>query len=180
MVKQRKLAKKPMLYIDQPTFDQAEVPMQTSYHSTRNSEPAPQVSNHSGKRDMNLIERELRQRLRGNEKHDNSEKVVNEDLNSENHDSVSEASDGNSEKGSKHRERRQRFRDMSNEEKVEYFVQLPARVPKMKCEVQTEDTSIRGYINRYEDGVVHMKTFKKPFQQEIPFDSIEDIRLLGF
>ncbi|QHE51479.1 CotO family spore coat protein [Pontibacillus sp. HMF3514] len=78
------------------------------------------------------------------------------------------------------RKRRDRFKDMNLEEKVEYFVNLPSSVPRMKCEVFTGEKSYRGWIQDYQDGVVSMKILQRPFRVEIPFDSIESIELKGF
>ncbi len=78
------------------------------------------------------------------------------------------------------RKRRDRFKDMNLEEKVEYFVNLPSSVPRMKCEVFTGEKSYRGWIQDYQDGVVSMKILQRPFRVEVPFDSIESIELKGF
>lgn len=78
------------------------------------------------------------------------------------------------------RKRRERFKDMTLEEKVEYFIQLPSSVPRMKCEVFTDEKSYRGWIQAYEDGIVTMKILQRPFRVEVPFESIESIELKGF
>ncbi|MYL32209.1 hypothetical protein GLW08_05495 [Pontibacillus yanchengensis] len=78
------------------------------------------------------------------------------------------------------RKRRSRFKEMDLEEKVDYFVNLPSQVPRMKCEVMTEEKSYRGWIQDYQDGIVHMKILQRPFRVELPFESIKDIVLRGF
>ncbi|KGP74400.1 CotO family spore coat protein [Pontibacillus yanchengensis] len=79
------------------------------------------------------------------------------------------------------RKRRSRFKEMNLEEKVDYFVNLPSQVPRMKCEVIMEDdNSYRGWIQDYKDGIVHMKILQRPFRVEVPFESIKDIVLKGF
>lgn len=78
------------------------------------------------------------------------------------------------------RNRRSRFKDMSLEDKVDYFVNLPSQVPRMKCEVITEEERYKGWIEEYEDGIVYMKILQRPFKVEVSFDQIQDIVLRGF
>ncbi|WP_345240269.1 CotO family spore coat protein [Pontibacillus salipaludis] len=78
------------------------------------------------------------------------------------------------------RNRRSRFKDMSLEDKVDYFVNLPSQVPRMKCEVITEEERYKGWIEDYEEGTVYMKILQRPFRVEVPFDDIHDIVLRGF
>lgn len=78
------------------------------------------------------------------------------------------------------RNRRSRFKDMSLEDKVDYFVHLPSQVPRMKCEVITEEERFKGWIEDYEEGIVYMKILQRPFRVEVPFDDIQDIVLRGF
>lgn len=78
-------------------------------------------------------------------------------------------------------ERRRAFKEMSIPEKVNYFVNMPDKVPKMKCEVITEEMKkYRGYIQSLKNDLVNMKTFQQPFQVEIPLKVIQDIKLIGF
>lgn len=78
------------------------------------------------------------------------------------------------------RKRRSKFKEMDLEEKIDYFVNLPSQVPRMKCEVVTSDKNYRGWIQDYQDGVVHMKILHRPFRIEVPFEEIKDIELKGF
>lgn len=78
------------------------------------------------------------------------------------------------------RTERKRFGDMTIEEKVNYFVGLPSQVPRMKCEVRTEDERHQGVIADYKDGMVHMVTKKRPRMKTIPIEAITNIRLLSF
>ena len=171
MAEKKRMAKQPMLYITQPNFKPAEVPMQTSFRSQRT--PAKSETDSGG----SLYEKELRLRNQsavspGERKED----VVKEEPT----DEEPQAEKQKEKKPSTRGERKQRFTDLSLEDKVNYFFQLSPHVPKVKCEVTAGDTAYRGYITDYKEGVVHMKTFQRPFQKEIPFKEIEDIRLLGF
>lgn len=80
----------------------------------------------------------------------------------------------------KNRRRRERFKDMTLEEKVNYFVSLPSSVPRMKCEVMTDGESYKGWIEDYDNGIVYLKILQRPFRVEVPFDTIKDIALRGF
>ncbi|WP_254434166.1 CotO family spore coat protein [Halobacillus sp. Marseille-Q1614] len=171
MANKKQIAKPPMLYITQPNLPPAEVSMQTSFRTA----PA---------RNTSLQEKELRLRnqLKLKEEEETAQKEESPAQSNNESPKAALTKDFTRSNREERRDRRQKFRDMSLEEKVHYFVELPSQVPKMKCQVtafEANDT-FKGYINMYEDGVVHMKTFQKPFQQEIPFEEIRDIRLIGF
>ncbi|UOQ43413.1 spore coat CotO family protein [Halobacillus salinarum] len=168
MVNRKRLAKPPMLYITQPTFKPAEVSMQTSFRGTRKG------NNPTGdKSASSSLENEIRSRSRGDVENNETAVAVQNEI-------VKKEEKSETKENITPRERRQRFRDMSLEEKVDYFFQLPPQVPKMKCEVITDEEQYRGYIQKYEDGIVYMKVFQRPFQKEVPFIDIQDIRLIGF
>ncbi|MBA2174467.1 hypothetical protein H0266_06050 [Halobacillus locisalis] len=173
MAEKKRMAKQPMLYITQPNFKPAEVPMQTSFRSQRT--PSKPETDSGG----SLYEKELR--LRNQSSASPAERkgdgVKEESIEEE---PRAEKEKEQEEKPSSRGERKQRFTDLSLEDKVKYFFQLSPHVPRVKCEVTAGDTAYRGYITDYKEGVVHMKTFQRPFQKEIPFKEIKDIRLLGF
>ncbi|KHE72054.1 CotO family spore coat protein [Halobacillus sp. BBL2006] len=170
MAEKKRLAKQPMLYIAQPEFKPAEVPMQTSFRSQRSS--SSQASSGGG---TSIQEKELRLR------NQSAAPVEKEEPKAEQEEQeVTTASDNADSKTKSPRERRQRFQDLDLEGKVNYFFQLSPHVPKMKCEVSTEDESYRGYITDYKDGIVTMKVFQRPYHQDVPFEKIKEIRLIGF
>ncbi|MDC3425463.1 spore coat CotO family protein [Aquibacillus sp. 3ASR75-11] len=76
--------------------------------------------------------------------------------------------------------KRRPFNNMTVEEKVHYFLKIPPQLPKMKCEVITNNKSYRGVVTDYQDGLVHMRTFRSPFKVDVPIDDIENIRIIGF
>ncbi|MCA0983785.1 spore coat CotO family protein [Halobacillus yeomjeoni] len=170
MADKKRIAREPMLYIAQPKFKQAEVHMQTSFRTQR---PSSQVSA-SG--DSSLHEKELR--IRNQEAH-STENVAVEDKEIINEDTSN--TDETKPQNKSSRDRRRRFHELTLEGKVNYFFELSPHVPKMKCEVTTKDESqLRGYVTKYEEGIVHMKVFQRPFEREVPFETIKDIRLIGF
>ncbi|HHY72442.1 MAG TPA: hypothetical protein GX497_04295 [Bacillus bacterium] len=72
------------------------------------------------------------------------------------------------------------FREMSTEEKVEYLVNLPISVPKMKCEVKTKDNTIQGIISGYVNGEVQIIQRKKPYRIDVKIDDIISINRKSF
>jgi hypothetical protein len=170
MAEKKRLAKQPMLYIAQPEFKPAEVQMQTSFRSQRSS--SSQVSSGGG---TSIQEKELRLRNQSATPVETEEPKAEQEVQEE-----TSASDNAASKTKSPRERRQRFQDLDLEGKVNYFFQLSPHVPKMKCEVSTEDESYRGYITDYKDGIVTMKVFQRPYHQDVPFEKIKEIRLIGF
>lgn len=172
MGENKRIARQPMLYIAQPQFKPAKVSMQSSFRSQR-SEQKVEPSQGSS-----LQEKELRLRNQAqNQTKETSSRKNEELINDRNEPSANETQKN---KRQTTRERRQRFQDLSLEEKVQYFFTLSPQVPKMKCEVTTTDNQHRGYITDYKQGIVHMKTFQRPFHKEITFTDIKDIRLMGF
>ncbi|WP_406945831.1 CotO family spore coat protein [Halobacillus sp. SY10] len=183
MADEKRLAKQPMLYIVQPKgLKPAEVPMQTSFRSQRSSKAEEKTEQPPA--EAPSTEREIRMRSQNSPHRQELAKLKTSDepeMSGEERggDASAVSAEEKVEKDAP-RDRRQRFHDMTLEEKVLYFFNLSPHVPKMKCEVMTEEENYRGYITDYVGGVVHMKVFQRPFQREIAFEAIQDIRLLGF
>src|SRR5699024_12740480 len=78
------------------------------------------------------------------------------------------------------RQERKRFKDMTLEERIDYFLNAPKHAPVMRCEVKTEGRNYRGTIVDYQDNNVYMRVGKRTTPTAIPFDTINEIRLLGF
>ncbi|WP_281975411.1 CotO family spore coat protein [Halobacillus litoralis] len=176
MAEEKRLAKQPMLYIVQPSFKPAEVPMQTSFRTQRPTESGS--SQEPNVKETPVQEKEVRMRRQQAPHLEELSKLKTEGAAEEVQTKVEKSAPDA--KRTSSRERRQRFHDLSLEEKVNYFFNLSPHVPKMKCEVTTDEEQHRGYITDYQEGIVHMKVFQRPFQQEVPFEAIKDIRLLGF
>lgn len=94
--------------------------------------------------------------------------------------SIPETEDDNEPTGSSRPPRDKKFKDMTLEEKVYYFAYAPALSPKLKCEVRTNNRSYRGRIVDFVENEVYMRMGRRKTPEKIPFDSIRDIRLLGF
>jgi hypothetical protein len=184
MAEEKRLAKQPMLYIVQPkNLKPAEVPMQTSFRTQRSTSSSLDPSNEQTTKEVSSEEKEVRmRRVQAPHKEELSKLKSEASTSAEDKSEASFVKEVEEDKKKRiaPRDRRQRFHDMSIEEKVNYFFNLSPHVPKMKCEVITEEEQYRGYITDYVDGYVQMKVFQRPFQREVAFDSIKDIRLLGF
>ncbi|HHW39037.1 MAG TPA: hypothetical protein GXX18_17695 [Bacillales bacterium] len=76
--------------------------------------------------------------------------------------------------------RQKPFKEMSVEEKVEYLVNLPIAVPKVKCEIRTNETTFQGIIAGYTNGVVQIIQRKKPFRVDLKIEDILGINRKSF
>lgn len=72
------------------------------------------------------------------------------------------------------------FKDLSTVEKVEYFLNLPSQIPKMKCEIVTSEGSLIGIISDREGEKIQFKSIRRPFKREVKIEDIHDIKMLGF
>ncbi|MGV2621838.1 UNVERIFIED_CONTAM: CotO family spore coat protein [Halobacillus marinus] len=179
MAEEKRLAQQPMLYIVQPKLKPAEVPMQTSFRTQRKSVDASVPSAEPAAKETSAQEKETRMRRQQAPHVEELSKLKKEEEQAPGDPPASKA--GQEEKRTPtSRERRQGFHELSLEEKVNYFFKLSPHVPKMKCEVKTAEEQYKGYITDYQDGMVHMKVFQRPFERTVPFADITDIRLLGF
>ncbi len=75
---------------------------------------------------------------------------------------------------------RPKFKDMTIEEKVAYFVDTPSYAPQMRCEIRTEDRAYRGVITGSEDNYVYIRVGNRKQSTKIKLDDIKHIKLLGF
>ncbi|SDQ89157.1 Spore coat protein CotO [Virgibacillus subterraneus] len=157
---EKKFAKSPLLYIHQPSIGTPKAPMQHQYTTPKNA-PAEQVVAQETK---SVQKRPLR-RDHFNKKSDGEAEDTNEEA-----DESDESSD----------QERKKFKDMTLNERVDYFVNPPKHVPAMKCEVKTEERNYRGTIVDFLEDNVIMRLGRRTSTTEIPFDSINDIRLIGF
>ncbi|MFP7479705.1 CotO family spore coat protein [Terribacillus saccharophilus] len=72
------------------------------------------------------------------------------------------------------------FKDLPTAGKVEYFLNLPAQIPRMKCELVTAEGSLIGTISGKEGDLIQFKSIRRPFRRELKLEDIRDIKLLGF
>ncbi|WP_026771730.1 MULTISPECIES: CotO family spore coat protein [Sediminibacillus] len=182
-------AREPMLYITQPKMEKPTASMQTDYRTPRKKKRKPD-------RGSSIKEKEIRKRSNGKESEEEEKENAlqqSEHSPAETEGTAKEKTEENTEPAEvsgneqeaketaiTQRTSRKRFRDMTNEEKIDYFVGLPRTVPRMKCEVVTDKDTHRGIIYDYQEGTVYMKTIKRPFKAKIDQETIKSIKLLGF
>src|SRR5699024_11650770 len=75
---------------------------------------------------------------------------------------------------------RPKFKDMTIEEKVEYFVSQPRHVPKLRCQIETNERKYRGIIIDFQEDHVFIRVGKRSSSTKISLDQITNIRMLGF
>ncbi|PAD20431.1 CotO family spore coat protein [Terribacillus saccharophilus] len=72
------------------------------------------------------------------------------------------------------------FKDLPTAEKVDYFLNLPSQLPRMKCELVTTEGSLIGIISSIEGDLIQFKSIRRPFRREVKLEDIRDIKILGF
>ncbi|WP_053220340.1 CotO family spore coat protein [Virgibacillus senegalensis] len=177
-------AREPMLYITQPKMEKPAASMQTNYRTPRRKKRKPDRG--STAKEKELIKQSDEQKAEEKDKQASKHSVEGTEVEAEKtEDQVKPVTASGKETEEKEtsvspRTSRKRFRDMTNKEKVLYFVGLPRTVPRMKCEVVTETETHRGVIYDYQEGTVFMKTMKRPFKAQFDLETIQNIKLLGF
>lgn len=76
--------------------------------------------------------------------------------------------------------RKVNFKDLSIAEKVDYILNIPSQIPRMKCELVTTEGSLIGIISGIEGDLIQFKSIRRPFKREVKLEDIRDIKLLGF
>ncbi|WP_164669448.1 CotO family spore coat protein [Virgibacillus doumboii] len=158
----KKYAKSPLLYIHQPNIRTPEAPMQHNYVTPKKS-GEQQVQEQPKKTQKRPLKRSSS--VKNNENKDNVEEI--------------ESTDEEEEAESSEQDRK-KFKDMTLRERVNYFMNRPKHVPIMKCEVKTEERNYRGVIVDFQEETVFMRVGRRTSQTKIPFDSISEIRMIGF
>jgi len=76
--------------------------------------------------------------------------------------------------------RKVNFKDLSTAEKIDYILNIPSQIPRMKCELVTTEGSLIGIISDMEGDSIQFKSIRRPFKREVKLEDIRDIKLLGF
>ena len=161
----KQFAKDPLLYIQQPSIQTPEAPMQHNYYTpTRESGTV----NEEVKSRENVYTRALRRN------HFVKNNVIQDEENDE------EINKDEDEKENETLPNQAKFKDMTLKQKVAYFVDRPSHAPIMKCEVKTEEKTYHGIIMESEDDQVFIRVGRRSSSTKIPFDEIISIRMLGF
>lgn len=71
------------------------------------------------------------------------------------------------------------FKDLPVEGKIEYLLNLPTGVPKIRCEFVTEEKSYRGILLERKDSEISIRVLGHE-NVTIEIDKLKDINMLGF
>lgn len=168
-MKNKRYAKNPLLYIHQPDVGTPAASMQSSYRaSKRNS--SPQSETHETGR--KIKGRPQRRQGKPMPEIKEVEDIQSESSLDKNENPKEEFI--NDHTGSK------KFKDMTLFEKVKYFADDPSHIPKMKCEIKTEERTYRGIIVDFDGETVFMRMGRRVNTRKVLFKEIKRIRMLGF
>ncbi|MFS0672022.1 CotO family spore coat protein [Ornithinibacillus sp. 179-J 7C1 HS] len=187
-MKRKKYAREPLLYIHQPTISSPTAPMQHSYTTPRKTKTTSDFTPQSTKepeKTQNIKKKrpsldafskgvtntnEVMEQPKVKKKRPSIQ--IQEDVEAESSSSLFEESiDENSEE-------RKKFKDMSIMEKIDYFINTPSHLPRMRCEVITDEKKYRGIILEKENELIAMRVGRRTTR--ISINDIKEIRLLGF
>ncbi|WP_010093576.1 CotO family spore coat protein [Ornithinibacillus scapharcae] len=191
MAKNRKFAREPLLYIHQPTVSSPNAPMQHSYVNQRKqTSTAPETEKKTPPKAIKKrpsteliaqsITKELKEPLPKQPKKRRPVLPVqevegnNESIESKAIDTTKLTEETTEDKATE----RKKFKDMSTTEKIEYFINTPQHLPRMRSEVRTDEKKYRGVIINMEEDEIIMRVGRR--STRIKIDDITDIQLLGF
>ncbi|WP_170287623.1 CotO family spore coat protein [Aquibacillus halophilus] len=192
MKKRKTDAENPMLYIQQPELKRPKASMQSNYRTPKKkktkNEVIPDLTERPNKIKKRIPKSKPVQKEEKDIVYGSQEDIIEELVDGTHYDESEKKNDEledvieseNQDVLAGPRVKRKKFADMSNEEKVNYFVGLPSQVPRMRCEVVTEEERHRGVITDYRDGFVYMETVKRPRNKKVDINQISNIRLISF
>ncbi|MDY0396093.1 CotO family spore coat protein [Virgibacillus halophilus] len=167
MVKKNKFARKPLMYIQQPSISSPKAKMQHSYQTSRKSaRKQEQNTLPQSAQDKSVTKRTSKRKPVTLEQNETS---------AENKEVMQQAETENPAP----MEEKPSFQDMTLEEKIGRLTKSTTHmIPKMRCAVETPGRTYRGIITDYAEAIVYMQVNRKLVK--IPFEEIKDIRMLGF
>jgi hypothetical protein len=172
----KSLKSQPMMYITQPEFEIINVNMQKTYvtKGVGKANKKDQNANQAVSLDESLA-KEKKELLK------NDQKKPNDEVESvHKKEEASKKTDEVKEKAVHSDEQKKRFRELSVEEKIEYLLQLPYGVPRIKCIFTTNEKSYRGIVSDYKNGKVVLRVVTKPHKVTLGIEEIVSIQMLGF
>ncbi|NBJ70913.1 MULTISPECIES: CotO family spore coat protein [Clostridia] len=151
----KKYAKKPLLFIHQPNERDLHAPMQHMYVTPKKEQRVKSTTDGGKKKAM--------RHPSFNKNFTNQEEEVEKET-----------------KESEQAGEKPKFKDLSIEEKVDYFIKSPSYAPKLKCEIKTEQRTYRGIITGAEENDVFIRVGNRSSSIKVSLDDIKHIKLLGF
>lgn len=210
-MKERRYARKPLFYIEQPNMSAPKAEMQESYRSgqkrkkqksaeqqtppigkkTEQTEEKPQQH----KNEKNIFHEQLLGGKRTQQKaiKEKYEEKLEEPVECIQDESKLELSATDGEVASSEQEEALSqekhldaptgnipFEKLDIRGKVNYFLNKPALLPDMKCEVRTADQVHYGVIDDLQDELVQIRKKKLNNPEFVPLVDIKSIRIIGF
>lgn len=146
-------SQQPLLFIAQPKLDLPKAEMQQAYRTAKGKKK--EVLTEEEKQETAQIEEKRKAAARAEEKTQTAEKKAPTS-------------------------KKVNFKELTTVEKVEYFLNLPSQIPRMKCEIVTSEGSLIGIISGREEDLIQFKSIRRPFKRELKIEDIRDIKMLGF
>lgn len=184
----KKFAKNPLLYITQPDIKTPKATMQYNYKTPKKNKEAV---HHEKGTEPKIMSKPIKRKIQNRNFKQSADEIAETDTkeidDSDVPDNNKEVEGGGEEgeedpKGNRINSNgdRPKFKDMRLKEKVEYLASTSPQMPKMRCEIKTKEKTYRGVIASYEGDTVFIRSGRRTSNTEIPFDDIEQIRMLGF
>ncbi|GEL77139.1 CotO family spore coat protein [Tenuibacillus multivorans] len=73
-----------------------------------------------------------------------------------------------------------RFQSLTVDQRIEYLLDMPETLPKLKCKLMTKGGSFTGTIEGVEGDQINVRVNEIPHRRTINRDSLLDIQLIGF
>ncbi|MBP3040126.1 hypothetical protein J9303_11570 [Bacillaceae bacterium Marseille-Q3522] len=152
----------PLLYIHQTQKSEVRAKMQESF-STAKAEK-DRVSD--AKKKNSLI----------NKKHEEVQQMI-EDYHNTHHETAEAPAPKNA-KRSFGLKRLKSFKEMDILERILYLLHFPDQLPPVPCLIVTAETSLRGYIEKEENGTVEVKRLDGG-KEKLEIEKIKDVKMIG-
>src|SRR5699024_8001837 len=127
---EKKFAKKPLLYIHQPTVSSPEAPM-------KHNNMTPKTANDGNQQHRKNRSKPLKRR------YFNEHEEIADEMSDKNQEAENDES--------KRNESKRKFIDMNINEKIDYFLIRSVFTPELKCEFKIDDRNYRGVFTILHD-----------------------------
>lgn len=163
---------KPLMYIVQPDNDNINVNMQ-AFVTKKQISKLNTVSDHVPSQVQTLEKEAIPQEREVLE-------IPEEIISKVEVPSIQEEAIEQEQSARQYRKQRKPITQMSIEEKIEFFTNLPKNMPRTLCQIETAEEKYRGVILSEENEVVLIRSLTHSKPIELPLSSISAINLLGF
>lgn len=180
----KRFARDPLLYIQQPKVHKTEAPMQSRYMTPKREKgivannkleegvAQKPVKQTSYEKHFNKPKQEAFQTKQEGPQPKRKKSFIEQREQTEETEEIEETED------TTERDNPIKFKDMTIEQKVDYFVNSSSFAPKMRCEIKTEERTYRGVITDKKEEDVFIRVGKR--NAKLTMADIISIRMLGF